>query len=94
MQVEFGERKMDKFIKNAFIIRVVMWIIALAATIYWIYWSFHIYEIGVMDEHEYALIFRPIFAKSLIVSLIAIGVSFRLRIMSDRIKDKKKTAIS
>ena len=81
--------KSDKTIKQLFCVRVCLWIIALSATIYWIYWSFHIYTIGVMDEHEYAAMFRPIFAKALLVSLCAIGISFILRIRSDKIKDRR-----
>ena len=80
----------DKKIKIFFCIRVVLWIIALGATIYWIYWSFHIYALGIIDEHAYAVMFRPIFAKSLLVSVVAIGVSFILRITSDRIKDHRR----
>lgn len=80
----------DNKIKYLFCARVCLWIIALSATIYWIYWSFHIYTLGVIDEHEYALIFRPIFAKALLISLVAVGVSFILRIKSDKIKDSRR----
>ena len=80
----------DKKIKTMFICRVILWIVALIATIYWIYWSFHLYTLGYMDEHEYAAVFRPIFAKGLFTSLVAIGISFILRRISDNIKDKRK----
>lgn len=76
----------EKKIKYLFCCRVILWIIALVATIYWIYWSFHIYTIGVIDEHEYALMFRPIFAQALTISLVAIGVSFILSHISDKLK--------
>lgn len=49
--------------KIMFICRVVLWVVALVATIYWIYWSFHLYTLGYVDEHEYAVAFRPIFIK-------------------------------
>ena len=86
-----GERNMtdEKKIKYLFYVRVALWITALVATIYWIYWSFHIYNMGILDEHEYALMFRPIFIKGLAISLVAVGLSFILRVNSDRIKDKR-----
>lgn len=76
--------------KKLFPIRVGLWVIALASTIYWIYWSFHLYTLGYFDEHAYAAAFRPIFARGLLISLIAIGLSFILRRISDNIKDKAK----
>lgn len=82
--------KEDNAIKYMFYVRVCLWIIALVATIYWIYWSFHIYTLGVIDEHEYAVMFRPIFAKGLAISVGSIVISFILRFISDNMKDKKK----
>jgi len=84
------ENKMDdaKKRKIMFMCRVVLWVVALAATIYWIYWSFHLYTLGYVDEHEYAVAFRPIFIKGLFTSLVAVGISFILRIKSDHLKDK------
>lgn len=79
----------DKKVRRIFIARICLWVIALSATIYWIYWSFHIYTFGVMDEHEYAAIFRPIFARGLGISIAAICVSFILRSISDKIKEAK-----
>lgn len=79
-----------KKIKKIFIARVCLWIVALAATVYWAYWSFHLYAIGVHDVHEYAEIFRPKFAVSLLISVAAIGVSFILRSISDKLKGKTK----
>lgn len=80
----------DKKIKIMFVCRVVLWIVSLVATVYWIYWSFHLYTLGYMDEHEYAVAFRPIFGKSLLASILAIGISFVLRIISDKSKDARK----
>lgn len=77
-------------IKILFIIRVVLWVISLVATIYWMYWSSHLYTLGFYDEHEYAVAFRPIFARGLFTSLAAVAVSFVLRFISDGIKDKNK----
>lgn len=80
----------EKTIKIMFYIRVCLWITALIATIYWIYWSFELYNLGYYDEHQYAVFFRPIFAKGLLISLVAICISFILRKRSDNIKDKAK----
>lgn len=82
--------KDDKTRKILLIIRIVLWVLALVATIYWIYWSFHLYTLGYYDEHAYAQVFRPIFGKSLLISLLAAGVAFALRVKSDRIKDRQK----
>lgn len=82
----------EKTRKILFVIRICLWIIALVATIYWIYWSFKLYTMGYVDEHQYALMFRPIFAKGLFTSLIAVGISFILRRISDYIKDTTKHA--
>lgn len=76
--------------KKLFYCRICLWIIALVATIYWIYWSFHLYTLGYYDEHAYAAMLRPIFSKALFVSLVAVGISFILRRISDNIKDREK----
>lgn len=83
---------MDKTntIKRLFYIRICLWFVALVSTIYWMYYSFHLYSIGIVDEHEYASALRPVFAKALLISLIAVGVSFILRRISDNIKDSLK----
>ena len=78
------------FIKKLFYCRICLWIIALVSTIYWIYWSFHLYTLGYEDEHVYAAMLRPIFTKALLISLVAVGISFVLRRISDNIKDKAK----
>lgn len=79
-------RNTDKIVKVLFGIRIVLWVIALAATIYWIYWSFYIYETGIHLVEDYAKAFRPIFGKSLLVTIISILVSFLLRHISDKLK--------
>lgn len=73
-----------------FYIRMILWAIALGATIYWIKWSFKLYEMGFVDETDYAAHFRPIFGKGLLISIIAICASFILRAISDKIKKSKK----
>lgn len=79
----------EKKVKILFLCRMFLWFVALVATVYWIYWSFHLYTLGYADEHEYALVFRPIFARGLFISLAAVLLSFLLRAVSDSIKKSK-----
>lgn len=79
-------KKDEKLVRILFGMRIVLWVIALIATVYWIYWSFHIYETGIHLVEEYAAIFRPIFGKALLVTAISISVSLVLRKISDKIK--------
>lgn len=78
--------KRERAVKGIFIIRIILWIIALCATIYWIYWSFKLYTMGIYNEYEYAAHLRPIFAKGIFVSVSAVIISFILRSVSDKIK--------
>ncbi len=77
---------MNKKVVVLFVCRAILWCVALAATIYWIYWNFKLYSMGVFDVHEFASIFRFKFYKALIVSIAAICLSFILRRFSDGIK--------
>lgn len=79
-----------KKIRKLFIARICMWIIALSATIYWIYWNFKLYSLEIFDVHAFAKIFRPKFYTALTISVIAIIISFILRKFSDDIKKKIK----
>ncbi len=83
----------DKRVRVLFIIRVCLWVGALAATIYWIVWSFRVYELGYYDPYEYAGVFRPIFWKGFLTACGCIAVSLILRTVSDKIKkenDRKR----
>lgn len=80
----------DKKVKIIFGIRAVFWVIALGATIHWIYWSFKLYDLGILDVYEYAKYFRPIFGKDLLISVGAICISLLLRRISDKIKETIK----
>lgn len=82
--------KAVKAVKIIFGIRIVLWIVALAATIYWAYWSFKIYALGIYDPYEYAEIFRPIFRNGLFISIGAIIICLILRHFSDTIKQMYK----
>ena len=73
-------------VKILFCFRIVLWMIALGVTIYWIRFSFQIYEMGIYDPHEYAAMFRPVFGRCLLVTAVSIVSSFILRAVSDRLK--------
>ena len=77
-----------KIVKILFIIRIVLWIIAAAATYYWIAWSFKLYNMGIYDEHEYSYYLRPILGKGLLIAAVSICLSFILRSISDKLKKK------
>ena len=83
--------KKEKVVKGIFIIRIVLWIIALCATIYWIYWSFKLYTMGIYNEYEYAANLRPIFTKGILISVGAVIISFILRAVSDKMKANSGT---
>ena len=69
-----------------FIIRIILWIVAAAATYYWISWSFKLYNMGIYDVHEYSGYLRPVFAKGLIIAVGCICLSLILRKISDTLK--------
>lgn len=82
-----------KKIKRLFIARIVMWIVALGATVYWIYWNYKLYSLKIFDVHAFATIFRPKFYTALVISIVAICISFYLRHISDGIKKKLKYTV-
>ena len=80
----------DKMIKVIFGIRVLLWMIAAAATAYWIVWSFKLYNRGIFDYQEYAANLRPRMGWGLLISFVCIIVCFVLRRISDNIKKKSR----
>ena len=78
----------SKIVQVLFIIRITLWIIAAVATCHWIVWSFKIYDMGIFDVHEYSSYLRPILAKDLLISVASICLSFILRSISDKLKNK------
>ncbi len=79
-------RKTNFAVRILFIIRVILWINAAFATVYWINWSFKLYKMGIYDVHEYSDHFRPIFGRCLLISLASLCISLILRSISDMIK--------
>ena len=80
--------KQEKWIKIILAIRIALAAGAIGATIYWIYWSFELYDLGYLDEHVYATALRPIFGRGLLISVICSVLGLILRAISDRIKRK------
>lgn len=80
----------NKIVRILFIIRIVLWIIAAAATYYWISWSFKLYNMGIFDVYEYSGYLRPILTKGLIIAAVSICLSLILRTISDKLKKKEK----
>lgn len=77
---------MKKAVRILFIVRIVLWITAAAATFYWIYWSFKLYAMGIYDPYEYSGYLRPIFGRGLLIAFVSLCISVLLRCISDRIK--------
>ena len=82
------EEELEKKIKQLFICRVILWILAAGACIYWIVLSFWLYEHGIHEVHEYATYLRPRLYAALIFSVTCICISFGLRRKSDGYKNK------
>ncbi|MCR5726319.1 MAG: hypothetical protein K6G24_02535 [Lachnospiraceae bacterium] len=80
----------EKKIHILFGLRVTMWLICASGFIYWIYWSFKLYEIEEFELHTYATHFRPYFNTGITISIISITISIVFRIISDSIKRTMK----
>lgn len=81
-------KKSNMAVRILFVIRAILWAVAAGATIYWIAWSFKLYELGIYDVHEYATRMRPVLYKGLLIALACICVSLVLRAISDMIKKR------
>lgn len=80
------QEKAKTAVRNIFIVRAVLWVVALAATLYWIFVSFDLYNQGIFDPYEYATILRPILYTCLIIAIVAIIICFILRAVAKEIK--------
>lgn len=76
----------EKKIRTLFIVRLLLWIVAASATIYWIVWSFKLYSMGIYDVEEYATVLRPIIYTGLIIAFVCIFISYFLGKKSDELK--------
>ena len=78
----------QKIVKALFIIRICLWITALIPTIYWIYYSFKLTSDGIFDPFEYADYLRPVLYPCLVISFIALVISFILHAISNHLRNK------
>lgn len=78
--------KAKKQIKIFFIVRICLWVIAAVSTLVWIWYSIKLHRDGIFDPYEYATLLRPVFYTCLIISFVAICVSFLFRKISLEIK--------
>ena len=87
------KNKTDSRVVALFIARVCLWIVALASTIYWIWYSAKLHSDGIFAPEEYSPMLRPVLYTCLIIAIVAICVSFALRAWTVKIKkqDKKET---
>ncbi|MBR4345158.1 MAG: hypothetical protein IKP88_21040 [Lachnospiraceae bacterium] len=84
----------EKKIRRLFLCRIAMWIICASGCVYWIYWSFKLYEIEEdFDAHTYATMFRPHFNLGITISIVSIIISLVLRLISDRYKKELKSIL-
>lgn len=84
----------NKIVRILFIIRIILWVIAAAATYDWIAWSFKLYIMGIFDVYEYSGYLRPILGRGLLIAAVSICLSLILRSISDKLKKKNKEALS
>ena len=82
--------ELQKKVRILFICRACLWTIAAGASIYWIYWSFKLYEIGIHEVHEYATVLRPKLYGGLVLSFACIALSFWLRHKSEGYRKQQK----
>ena len=82
--------ELKKKIRNLFICRICLWVIAAGVSIYWIVLSFWLYEVGIHDVHEYADYLRPRLYAGLLIAFACIAVSFWLRHISEGFKKQIK----
>ncbi len=61
-----------------FVLRVSLWIVALFATVYWIWYSVYLHIQGIFEPAEYAEYFRPVFYTCVIIAIASVAISFAL----------------
>ncbi len=88
------QKKPGTTVRALFFTRICLWITALTATVYWIGFSFKLYADEIYETFEYATRMRPVLYTCLVISIAAIGISFVLHAISERIKKKENSAES
>ncbi len=83
-------KKTKKSVVVLLVIRIILWIIALASTVYWMYYSVKLHREGSFDPAEYSTILRPILYTCLIIAVVAICISFALHALAVKIKNERR----
>lgn len=79
--------KTETKIKILFIARICMWITAVISTVYWIGYSAKLtYVDEIYLPEEYAPLLRPVLYPCLIITFVAICISFALYGQSKKLK--------
>ena len=73
-------------IRVMFAARILLWLIALVSTIYWISYSFELYKQEIFDPHEYATLLIPVLYICLAIAFVSICISFALHARTKKIK--------
>ena len=82
------KKKAVIMVRIIFALRIVLWAVALASTIYWIRYSFVLYQRGIVLPEEYSPLLRPVLYTCVLIAALAIAASFGLYAISSRIKKK------
>lgn len=82
------KEKAKKTIKILFIIRIILWAVALGATVYWMYYSFHLYSLGIRLPEEYSPLLRPVLYKGLLIAVVSLFIAAMLHIHTAKLKKK------
>lgn len=83
-----SKKKAIVWVRIIFGIRILLWTVALAATVYWIYYSFKLTSMGIFEPEEYSPLLRPVLYTGVSIAVAAIAVSFILYAVSKKIKIK------
>jgi hypothetical protein len=73
-------------IKILFGIRICLWIVALASTVYWISYSIKLHANGIYAPEEYSPLMRPVLYTCVGIAIAVICLSFVLHAISIKIK--------
>ena len=88
-ELEDYDKKPKNQIIALFFTRVVLWVIAFVSTVYWIHFSAALKAAGFLAPEEYSPRMRPVLYTCLIISIVAICVSFALYAVSKKIKKER-----
>lgn len=83
-----SKKKALIWVRIIFGIRILLWAVAAAATVYWIYYSFKLTSMGIFEPEEYSPLLRPVLYTGVCTAVTAIVISFILYAISKKIKIK------